>query len=104
MKPLSFVVGFVLLGCNGGVVHPEPGKPNTPEYCGKRAEFENDCMACTSQPGCGWCESPVSGGVHCQPGVDERRPSTCAEGFTNSSAECAPPPPPLSSDRVPGSD
>lgn len=96
------LLAALLLGCNGGVVHPEPGKPSTPEYCGKRPEFENDCMACSSEPGCGWCEVPVSGAPHCQPGVDDRAPSTCGEGWKNSSATCAPPPPPpLSSGNPP---
>lgn len=83
-----------LVGCRGGVSHPEPGEPNTQKYCADRTDSENNCMACSSQPGCGWCDSPQSEQSHCQPGTTANAPGTCLEGWALSTEDCAEPPPP----------
>jgi len=90
---LALLTCLALVGCNGGVVHPPPDEPNSPEYCAKRPPEENNCMACTSQPGCGWCDTPTSGPPGCQAGT-EAIPSTCQAGWAQSTEECQPPPPP----------
>ncbi len=100
MRSLTLAFGLTALltlasGCKGGVQHPPDGEANTPEYCADRKPEENNCMACSSQPGCGWCESPESGHAECQPGVSSETPTTCAAGWANSTEACpAPPPPP----------
>jgi hypothetical protein len=81
-------------GDAGKVQHPPPGQANSSEYCAKRVATENNCMACTSQPGCGWCNQPVSGQAACQPGVDAALPATCSDGWALSSDQCTAPPPP----------
>lgn len=82
------------LGCAGGVRHPDPGEENDEQYCAKRPLHENNCMACSALPGCGWCDSPKNGKAHCQPGTAHDRPASCAEGWALSSEDCAEPPPP----------
>ena len=86
--------GTVALGCNGGVVHPVDGGENTPEYCKDRSPEQNNCMACSSQPGCGWCGSPREGEAFCQPGNAQAAPTTCAGDWAKSTEQCEPPPPP----------
>jgi hypothetical protein len=83
-----------LAGCQGGVVHPEPGKPNDAAYCRASEPTEDNCMACTSKPGCGYCITPDAGNVSCQPGASHESPAGCTDGWVFSSAECAEPPPP----------
>jgi hypothetical protein len=83
-----------IVGCQGGVNHPPPGQPNDPEYCANRSEMEDNCMACSSQPGCGYCNEPVAGQAHCQAGASQTMPATCQVGWAFSTEECAPPPPP----------
>src|SRR5690606_14319223 len=93
----GLVYGFslVMLACNGGVVHPDSGEPNTRKYCADRNDTENNCTACSSQPGCGWCDVPQSGQAHCQPGTSAESPGSCQEGWALSTEDCeAPPPPP----------
>ncbi len=82
------------LGCEGGVEHPPAGQPNTRKYCADRKDSENNCMACSSQPGCGWCDVPQSGQSHCQPGTSHDAPGSCSEGWALSTDMCAAPPPP----------
>lgn len=88
------------IGCNGGVQHPEPNKPNSKDYCAKRDKMENNCMACSSQPGCGWCEQPVAGAASCQPGTATESSADCKSGWAFSSEDCAAPPPPPPSARA----
>lgn len=92
LLPLLF---SVLFGCNGGVEHPPHGQPNQKDYCAGRDTMENNCMACSAQPGCGWCNSPHTGEAQCQPGASSERPPTCETGWAFSSEECTAPPPPL---------
>ncbi len=87
-------VGAAGTGCHGGVDHPPPNEPNEPEYCADRAPEENNCMACSSQPGCGWCDTPAAGQPSCQAGADHESPETCSGGWAFSTEACAPPPPP----------
>ncbi len=101
MKKPAFVFGstFVgvalLIGCNGGVQHPaEPGRPNNAAYCANRPPLENNCMACSAQPGCGWCDEPEEGRASCQPGTSAQKPGSCSSGWAFSSEECTAPPPP----------
>ncbi|HSC89864.1 MAG TPA: hypothetical protein VLC09_21460 [Polyangiaceae bacterium] len=101
MKPhhtlLTFcfcVAALAAVGCNGGVQHPEPGQPNSEEYCKNRDPMENNCMACASLPGCGWCDQPASGKASCQPGNSSTRPGSCTAGWAFGTEECTAPPPP----------
>jgi len=90
----SSLLALAPSGCKGGVDHPPPDEPNEPDYCAKRPQDGNNCMGCTSQPGCGWCNVPQSGQASCQAGT-EAMPATCQEGWAQSTEECeAPPPPP----------
>lgn len=91
---LALNLGFGLAGCRGGVRHPDSGEENTKKYCADRRESENNCMACSSQPGCGFCEKPRNGEAHCQPGADASIPGTCSEGWSFSTEDCETPPPP----------
>lgn len=83
--------------CSGGIVHPKPGHKGSVKYC---AQFDN-CMACASQPGCGFCSeqgvSPV-----CQPGItSDDQPGTCSVPLTIGNSGCdAPPPPAAASDQA----
>src|SRR5690606_13826899 len=73
--------------------HPDGG-PNSEKYCADRKESENNCMACSSQPGCGFCGTPREGEAHCQPGTSSAPPGTCREDWSFSTEDCATPPPP----------
>ena len=57
--------------------------------CSQRPEHENNCVACSSQPACGWCEHPQDGQVNCQASADAG--TACREGFRASTNECAAP-------------
>ena len=98
---VSFSLGLAAVGCSGGVQHPEPGKPNDKAYCANRDTMENNCMACSSLPGCGWCNEPTSGEASCQPGVSADKPSACVSGWAFSSEECSAPPLPPAQRRLP---
>lgn|SRR5690606_40037574 len=90
----TLVAGLSFVGCHGGVRHPEPGEPNDPSYCASRPPEESNCMACSSQPGCGWCDAPSPGQATCQPGTSATAPATCQGGWAFSTEACTPPPPP----------
>lgn len=98
---LSFTATCLLLclsavvDCKGGVVHPKDGGPNSEKYCAERPEVENNCMGCSSQPGCGYCAEPAQGRPHCQPARGEAAPSSCESGWAQSTEQCDLPPPPL---------
>ena len=81
---------------SGGVEHPPAGGTNTPDYCKTSDPQEDNCMACTSKPGCGYCSSPAAGAASCQPGSsDDNSPSSCGEALIIGSDQCEAPPPPL---------
>lgn len=50
--------------------------------CAERSPEENNCMACASQPSCGWCETPAAGEKNCQASTGETMPATCADGWS----------------------
>jgi hypothetical protein len=79
---------------SGGAVHPEDGKPNTTKYCASGAAEEQNCMACASKPGCGFCAEPTEGATVCQPGTnDQAQSGSCSVALIISNEECAGPPP-----------
>lgn len=81
--------------CRGNVEHPDPGETSSVKYCADRKPEENNCMACSSRPGCGWCSAPQEGWSQCQPGAAHETPESCEGGWALSTEECeAPPPPP----------
>jgi hypothetical protein len=80
----------------GGVVHPPDGGKGTAEYCQSGDAEEQNCMACSSKPGCGFCAAPNGSATICQPGIPgDDQPSTCAEKLVISSDDCPAPPPPV---------
>jgi hypothetical protein len=82
---LGLVVGLAV-GCR----RDEPVRePADAARCGQRPDYENNCVACTSQPICGWCEHPQDGQVNCQ--ASDAAATTCREGFKRSTNECAAP-------------
>jgi hypothetical protein len=97
--PLSCLCSILLstLACgatNGGAVHPEAGKPNQAEYCADAPAEEQNCMACASKAGCGYCESPKPGAPVCQPGTSDNPDSSgCNGALIISNEDCAGPPP-----------
>ncbi|MEY4577362.1 MAG: hypothetical protein RL701_2065 [Pseudomonadota bacterium] len=95
---LGLALGVAAAGCElfgGAVEHPKPGDSNSVGYCGKSAPEENNCMACSSKPGCGWCASPVAQAPACQPGTrGHAQPDTCQVALTIGNEECVAPPPP----------
>ena len=97
MKRLIFV--FALMGCacgDDGVEHPDAGGKGSSEYCMRADPEEQNCMACSSKPGCGFCAAPSGSAPVCQPGVNgDDHPSTCSETLVISSADCPAPPPPV---------
>lgn len=79
-----------------GVEHPDAGGKGTSEYCARAEPEEQNCMACSSKPGCGFCAAPSGKAAVCQPGVNgDDRPATCSEPLVISSADCPEPPPPV---------
>lgn len=82
---LGFIAGLAL-GCHAGA--PVRG-PEDAARCGQRPDHENNCVACTSQPSCGWCEHPQPGQVNCQ--ATATAPTTCGANFYKSGNECAAP-------------
>lgn len=93
---LALTLGSVLAlsACKGGVSHPDAGNANSSKYCADRKDSENNCSACSSQPGCGFCDTPQSGQAHCQPGTSAQVPGTCEQGWAISTEDCEKPPPP----------
>jgi hypothetical protein len=83
------LLGF-MLGVGVGCSRNEPVRqPDDADRCGQRPAHENNCVACTSQPICGWCEHPQDGQANCQ--ASAAAGTTCREGFKQSSNECAAP-------------
>jgi hypothetical protein len=91
-----------VVACRGNVEHPGRGEANGIEHCANRKPEENNCLACSSRPECGWCSSPQPGMAECQPEARHERgvgrdstPASCQAGWAMSSEQCeAPPPPP----------
>jgi hypothetical protein len=93
-------VAFALIAAaacgDDGVEHPDANGKGSTEYCARAPAEEQNCMACSSKPGCGFCAAPSGDAPVCQPGVpDDDAPPTCSEKLTISSADCPPPPPPV---------
>ena len=97
MTRVSFVCSLILglAACGGGgVTHPETGKPNTDKYCASGAPEEQNCMACASKPGCGFCNDAKDGAPVCQPGTNEQTTSNgCNTPLIVTNEECPAPPP-----------
>jgi hypothetical protein len=93
----AMVLLLALYGCgatSGGVEHPDPAKPNKAEYCSGGAPEEQNCMACASKPGCGYCPQPKGGAPVCQPGTSSQPESSgCQVPLLISNEECDAPPP-----------
>jgi hypothetical protein len=94
----SFAFAFALLaGCGlfgGDVEHPKPGESSSTEYCARAPAEEQNCMACASKPGCGWCVQQNQGAAPCQPGAsDDTHSETCAAPLIISTEDCDAPPP-----------
>ncbi len=88
MRPL-LLLGLVIglgLGCRNDAPVREPGDA---ARCGQRPEHENNCVACSSQPSCGWCEHPQDGQANCQASAGAG--ASCRAGFKASTSECAAP-------------
>lgn len=91
---LSVTLGLAV-SCAGGVQRPEPSEEKAEQYCAERPDHENNCMACSALPECGWCGDPTSGKARCQPGTMHEGPEGCRAGWAPKSEDCeAPPPPP----------
>ncbi|MBK7826770.1 hypothetical protein [Nannocystis sp.] len=88
MRALS-LFGLILglgLGCRSDAPVRDPAAASA---CGQRPDYENNCVACTSQPICGWCEHPQDGQPNCQ--ASATAGATCRDGLRASTAECAAP-------------
>lgn len=86
MRPLlllGLIIGLALGCSHNKVVRDDPAD------CGKRPAHENNCVACTSQPTCGWCEHPHDGQPNCQ--ASAAATTTCRAGLQASTNECAAP-------------
>jgi hypothetical protein len=99
--PLFLILIGIILGsaqgCKGSVARHERGGEIDERLCADRPDHENNCMACSALPECGWCESPSRGRAHCQLVTDKDRPASCRAEFAKKSEDCrAPPPPPPS--------
>lgn len=96
LRALCFVWLCVAACGDDGVEHPDAGGKGTTEYCGRADAEEQNCMACSSKPGCGFCAAVSGDAPVCQPGVpSDDRPATCEEVLVISSADCPAPPPPV---------
>lgn len=82
---LGLVIGAVI-GCR---THEPVRAPEDAARCGQRPDYENNCVACTSQPSCGWCEHPQDGQANCQASAGAG--TSCRAGFQGSTSECAAP-------------
>lgn len=79
---------------SGGAVHPEAGKPNAGAYCADAPPEEQNCMACASKAGCGFCNDPKEGAPVCQPGTSDKPESSgCSSALIISNEDCGGPPP-----------
>ena len=79
---------------SGGAEHPKPGEPSKAEYCAGGPAEEQNCMACASKPGCGYCSDPKPGAAVCQPSTSTDTASeACSSELLFSNEDCAPPPP-----------
>jgi hypothetical protein len=89
------LVGLVLASMLGLLGCP-PGKPcrlgeveDLESCCADREPDENNCQACSSQPSCGWCETPRSGPARCMARPEgDAAPEACASGWAPSTAGC----------------
>lgn len=80
----------------GGVEHPADGGKGTVGYCASAEPEEQNCMACSAKPGCGFCASPSGDAPVCQPGIPgDDQPATCAAPLITSTSDCSAPPPPI---------
>ena len=97
MRALWFVIACTAAACgDDGVEHPDAGGKGTVEYCGRAEPDEQNCMACSSKPGCGFCAATSGDAPRCQPGVsNDDQPTTCDETLVISSADCPAPPDPV---------
>lgn len=79
----SLAVAFALLsGCSRDAICRSNDPSKAGACCAKRSPEENNCMACASQPSCGWCETPADGQPHCQAAKGSEKPVTCVEGWS----------------------
>lgn len=93
---LAVLVLCVASCARGGVEHPSDGGKGTVEYCQSGAAEEQNCMACSSKPGCGYCSVPRADAPVCQPGLPgDDAPDTCIEPLVTSTTQCPGPPPPV---------
>jgi hypothetical protein len=101
VKTWTFALACLLLAARCSavqptVVHPPAGQPNSREGCTQTKPEEQNCMACASKPGCGYCAQPLGGAPVCQPGTHDQSASpSCAVPLTISNEECEGPPPPI---------
>lgn len=94
----GFVIFFaswagVLSGCQAGR-QVRQGEAAAADPCTSRPQEENNCLACSAEPACGWCGSPDSGQPHCQPTSGPGVSATCGGIWAVSTEQCPPPPPP----------
>jgi hypothetical protein len=79
---------------SGGAEHPKPGEPSKAEYCASGPSEEQNCMACASKAGCGFCKNPKAGAHVCQPGTSTQTESaSCSSELLVSNEDCDAPPP-----------
>ena len=79
---------------SGGAEHPKPGEPSKAEYCASGPSEEQNCMACASKAGCGFCRNPKPGAPVCQPGTSNQTASeSCSSELLISNEDCDAPPP-----------
>jgi hypothetical protein len=92
----SFII-LCLQACaavSGGAEHPKPGEPSKAEYCASGPAEEQNCMACASKAGCGFCRSPLGNAPVCQPGTSTQTESDgCTSELLVSNEDCDAPPP-----------
>jgi hypothetical protein len=90
MKPLILLMTGLVIGVGIGCTRAAPVRaPEDAVQCGERPAHENNCVACTSQPSCGWCEHPQAGQVNCQ--ASATAATSCSANFHKSTNECPAP-------------
>jgi hypothetical protein len=94
MKRLIMACALALgCGTTSNVPHPEAGTPTPKEFCKSGPAEEQNCMACGSKPGCGFCTDPKSGAAMCQPGSPSAPQSPdCNVALIASNEDCPLPP------------
>jgi hypothetical protein len=97
MKHAHWSLFLSLASCaalSGGAEHPKPGEPSKAEYCAAGPAEEQNCMACASKAGCGFCAKPKAGAPVCQPGSGTQTTSdACSSELLISNEDCDAPPP-----------